>query len=425
MTSRWLILADDLTGAADCAIAFARRGLAASVAWQGAGQDAEADPGTDVLAIDADSRRLPPAEAGARHAALIRARHRPGAGLIKKIDSTLRGQPAAELAATLAALRGSGRPALAVIAPAFPATGRTVEGGRVHLHGAPLESTPLWARDHSYPSAVLAEVLGSAGLTSRALPLDLVRAGEAALAAALGDALAEGSEAVILDATAPGDLDALARASLPLAERLLWVGSGGIAAALAAALPGGAPAAAALPAPRGGVLVVVGSVAEASRQAARRLVAEGAAEFLVSPALLRAGAGDPDWPRLSEGIAGAVAAGGNTLVTIAEDPEADLSRGAALTEALATLLSSAAHRMGALFATGGETACALLGHLGVHGIRLVEEVEPGVPLGVTQGRIEVPVMTKAGAFGDGETILRSLARWRAMNGTVAPRHGQP
>ena len=25
--SRWLILADDLTGAADCAIAFARRGL--------------------------------------------------------------------------------------------------------------------------------------------------------------------------------------------------------------------------------------------------------------------------------------------------------------------------------------------------------------------------------------------------------------
>lgn len=33
MAPRWLILADDLTGAADCGIAFARRGRAAVVAW--------------------------------------------------------------------------------------------------------------------------------------------------------------------------------------------------------------------------------------------------------------------------------------------------------------------------------------------------------------------------------------------------------
>jgi uncharacterized protein YgbK (DUF1537 family) len=33
MAGRWLILADDLTGAADCAIAFGRRGLAAAVTW--------------------------------------------------------------------------------------------------------------------------------------------------------------------------------------------------------------------------------------------------------------------------------------------------------------------------------------------------------------------------------------------------------
>lgn len=33
MTRRWLVLADDLTGAADCAIALGRRGLAAVVIW--------------------------------------------------------------------------------------------------------------------------------------------------------------------------------------------------------------------------------------------------------------------------------------------------------------------------------------------------------------------------------------------------------
>ena len=411
MTTRWLILADDLTGAADCAIAFARRGLSASVAWQGV----EGVRDGDVLAIDADSRRLPPGAAGDRHATLLRTRHRPGMGLIKKIDSTLRGQPAAELAATLAALREAGQPALAILAPAFPATGRTTEAGRVHLNGAPLESTPLWARDHSYPSAVLTEVLGSASLSARLLPLDLIRAGEAALAEALRAALAEGLDAVACDAAAPGDLDAIARASLPLAGQVFWVGSGGIAMALAAALPGGAPAATpSLPPLSGGVLIVVGSIAEASRIAARLVAEDGAAEFPVLPDLLRAGPADPRWAPLSAGIAQALAEGRDTLVEIAEDPEADLSQGAALAEALADLLSPAAHRMGALFATGGETACALLGHLGVNGIRLLDEVEPGVPLGLTQGAIEIPVMTKAGAFGDAGTILRSLARLRDL-----------
>ena len=413
--TRWLILADDLTGAADCGIAFARRGLAASVSWHGVETTSDAE----VVAIDADSRRLPPEEAGARHAALLHARHAPGTGLIKKIDSTLRGQPAAELAATIRALREAGRPALAILAPAFPATGRTTEGGRVHVNGQPLETTPLWARDHSYSSAHLPSVLQSVGLSARALPLDLLRQGDPAVAEALRAALAEGIDAVVCDATTPGDLDTLARASHPLAGEVFWVGSGGIAAALAAALPGtAAPGNLALPALRGGVLIVVGSVAEASRAAAARLVAEdAAARFDIPPALLRAGPADPRWRPLAEGIAASLAEGRDTLVLIADDPEADLAQGAALAEAFADLLAPAAARMGGLLATGGETACALLTHLGVNGIRLLEEVEPGVPLGITQGPLEVPVMTKAGAFGDDGTILRSLVRLRQLSST--------
>ncbi|EHL95733.1 hypothetical protein HMPREF9946_05094, partial [Acetobacteraceae bacterium AT-5844] len=61
MPQRWLILADDLTGAADCAIAFARRGLEASVGWHGAEEASQRlAPAGAVLAVDADSRRLPP-----------------------------------------------------------------------------------------------------------------------------------------------------------------------------------------------------------------------------------------------------------------------------------------------------------------------------------------------------------------------------
>ncbi|SHI74544.1 Uncharacterized conserved protein YgbK, DUF1537 family [Roseomonas rosea] len=411
MTRDWLILADDLTGAADCGIAFARRGLEASVGWHGAA----AATGSAVLAVDADSRRLSPGEAAARHVALLQARHRPGQGLIKKIDSTLRGQPAAELAATCRALRAAGRPALAILAPAFPATGRTTEGGRVHMNGAPLETTPLWARDHTYDSAVLTEVLASVGLSARLVPLALLRQGDAAVAEALRAAIAEGLDAVVCDAAAPEDLDILARASLPLAGDVFWVGSGGIAAALAAALPGSAAPPTSLPSLRGGVLIVVGSIAEASRAAAARLVAEGAATlFEVPVGLLRAGSTDPRWAPLGAAMADSLAAGRDTLVLIADASAADLSQGAALASALAELLAPAGARMGALFATGGETACALLSHLGVHGIRLLEEVEAGVPLGITQGAIEVPVMTKAGAFGNDGTILRSLSRLRDL-----------
>lgn len=412
MPQRWLILADDLTGAADCAIAFARRGLSASVGWSDAGIGE--DP---VRAVDADSRRLPPAEAAARHRALLEAHHGPGIGLIKKIDSTLRGQPAAELAATIAFLKAEGRGAMAIVAPAFPATGRTTEGGRVHLKGAPLEQAPLWARDHSYPDADLARILGDAGLRTRLLDLAAVRGGREALSDALRNAVADGIDAAICDAVAPEDLAAIAEASLPLAELVFWTGSGGIAVALAGAgtKPEVTPSALDLPLRPGGMLVVVGSVAEASRAAASRLVATGAAHpFSASAATLLAGPADAAWQTAAAGILAALDAGQTALVEIAADPAADLSRGAALAEQLAALLTPAAPRTRGLFVTGGETACALLTHLGVHGIRLLDELEPGVPLGVTLGAHAIPVMTKAGAFGDAGTIGRSLARLHSL-----------
>lgn len=49
--------------------------------------------------------------------------------------------------------------------------------------------------------------------------------------------------------------------------------------------------------------------------------------------------------------------------------------------------------------TGGDTAKAVCRHLGVSGIQLLREVEPGIPLGRLVGDTPLPVVTKAGAFG--------------------------
>src|SRR5690349_11564905 len=99
MQSRWLIIADDLTGAADSAIAFARRRLAARVSW---GEPRPVDR-ADALAFafDADTRQLPVAAASRRHQDILRSLLEPRTHVFKKIDSTLRGHPAEELGALL------------------------------------------------------------------------------------------------------------------------------------------------------------------------------------------------------------------------------------------------------------------------------------------------------------------------------------
>lgn len=415
MPERWLILADDLTGAADCAIAFARRGLAASVAW-GAEVSGEPAPDDAVLAFDADSRQLAAAEAAARHRTVLEAQHRGGVALFKKIDSTLRGQPAAELAETVRVLRERGHGALSVVAPAFPATGRTTVDGRIRLNGQALEDTPLWVRDHSYPSADLVAVLEADNLRVGLASLDVVRGGPEALARLVSDAVATGWDAVVCDAVVPGDLDIVAQATLPLADQVFWTGSGGLAQALARAGPDRSvddlvPARVV----GGGILLVVGSLAEASRAASVSLATEDALLALsIAPATLRAGPGNAEWQAVSGRIARTLAANGDVLAEIALDPDVDLSRGAELARRLAELLQPAAPHIGALFATGGETALALLSALGVNGIRLLDEVEPGVPLGLTRGALRVPIVTKAGAFGDAGTLSRCLSHLRRL-----------
>jgi len=405
---RWLILADDLTGAADCAIAFARRGLPASVAW---GRD---PPDDAVLALDADSRRLPPGAAAARHRSLLRAHHREGAALFKKIDSTLRGQPAAELAATVLDLRARGRGALAIVAPAFPAAGRTVVDGRIRVDGRPLEQTPLWARDHSYPSADLGAALQGAGLRVRMAGLDAVRAGaavRAGLPAVVQAAIMACDDAVVCDAVTPADLDAVADATLPRAAELFWTGSGGLAEALAGRLDGTLRH---MPVEvTGGILFVVGSLAEASRAASAVIGADAAVHTeRIPPAILHEGPDAPAWQGASRRIAQSLAAGADVLVEIATAEATDLRHGTALARQLAALLLPVAPGLGAVFATGGETALALLDALGVTGIQIIDEIEPGVPIGLTRGALAIPVVTKAGAFGDAGTLARCLSHLR-------------
>jgi uncharacterized protein YgbK (DUF1537 family) len=422
VTAPWLIVADDLTGAADCGIAFARAGLETVVVW-----DAARAGDHTVVALDTESRFLAPAAATARQVAETAARWRPGTRVYKKIDSTLRGQPAAELVGQLDFLAARlGRAPMVVLAPAFPATGRTTEGGRILVAGRPLEETPLWARDHTYETAHLPSVLAGVGLGCETADLAAVRDGVAAMERRLRAARDRGVAAVVCDAVTVFDLGIVAAATLPLADEILWMGTGGLSGRLAEQLaPSGDAVAATLPGaaePVVGdgrsVLVVVGSVAEASRRQADRLSAgDRVVRLEIAAEDLLAGPDGAAWNALGHRLAEAVAARRDVLVLIAAEDRPDLSRGVEYAGLLARWLAPVTADIGALVMTGGDTARSLLTGLGATGIVLCDEVEPGVPLGRTTGAARLPVISKAGAFGDEETLIRCLARLRPSERT--------
>jgi 4-hydroxythreonine-4-phosphate dehydrogenase len=63
--------------------------------------------------------------------------------------------------------------------------------------------------------------------------------------------------------------------------------------------------------------------------------------------------------------------------------------------------------------TGGETATRVLRAWHTTALELVEEIEPGVPLSVSVGARPIAVVTKAGSFGQPQTLTRSLTKLRS------------
>ena len=121
------MVADDLTGACDAGVAFAPAVVVLRPEVKLTARDA--------LIETTHSRADVPEVAAARVTELVK--HLPPAALLyKKIDSMLRGNIRAEIEAMLAA---SGR-RRAIVCPAFPAQGRTVEGGIAHPAGVDLRA---------------------------------------------------------------------------------------------------------------------------------------------------------------------------------------------------------------------------------------------------------------------------------------------
>jgi uncharacterized protein YgbK (DUF1537 family) len=376
------IIADDLTGAADAAVEFAEPGRHVNVAlYPAAGDQA------DVLAVDTDSRERAAEEAARRVAATVRllAASAPGRWF-KKIDSTLRGNVAAELAAFKAQTAAP----MVIVAPAFPAQRRGIVDFALWCDGR-VVAGPM-GRYH------LPTLLAGCAGAHLLLPLSMVRAGPAAIGSRLQSAPEE--TLVLADAVENADLDAIVAAAEASGRRVAYAGSAGLAAAL-----GRAHGVAVAPAPpldgSANALLVVGSLQTVARRqlavAAERFGAPVVAPLAGPPGSLIA----PDEVR----IANALRRHGTVLLATPSvagpDPQAVAARAG---QAAARLVRD--YELARVFVTGGDLARALCERLGITRLVVRGQVLDGVPaLTALDGVPGLELVTKAGGFGDDDTLL--------------------
>ena len=411
-------IADDFTGATDLAGTLVRAGMR-SVQMIGVPASPAAAIDAEAVVIALKSRTIPADEAIAQSLAALDWLQATGCRQIffkycSTFDSTDAGNIGPVAEALMAALGAD----FTIACPAFPKNRRTVFKGHLFvgdalLHESGMQDHPLTPMTDPNLVRVLARQSKSeVGL----VPFDRVRAGAGAITkdfAALGDG---GARMAIVDAL---DEDDLMRIGEACAGLPLVTGGSGIAIGLPAnyrkaGLLGDPAAADALPAVEGACAILSGSCSRATREQVR-LAAERCPSFRIDPLALGAGedlvAAALDW-------AGSRLGADPVLITATAEPEAvkraqdelGVERAGIVVEDALSRIAQGLVAAGArrLIVAGGETAGAVVGRLGVTGLRIGPEIDPGVPWTVTLDEPPLALALKSGNFGAPDFFLKAF-----------------
>ncbi len=411
-------IADDFTGATDLANTLVRGGMR-TIQLIGT-------PDAGLLAVDADAivialkSRTMPAPA-AVHLSLAALRWLRAAGTRQyffKYCSTFDSTDAGNIGPVADALLEELGEPFTIACPAFPENGRSVYLGYLFVGGQLLSESPM--RHHPLTpmtDANLVRVLGRqtperVGLVSYVT----VRRGPDAIHEACRRLRAEGFRYAVVDALEDQHLYDIGTACQDLP---LITGGSGVAMGLPAnfrrrGLLGDLEAASSLPPVGGYAAVLAGSCSAATLAQVAEMKQRGPS-FFVDPMAL-AGGGDVTgdilrWvkPHLD---------GGPVLIYSSAPPE-DVARaqaalgkeraGALVEHAIASiaqvLVTMGVRRM---VVAGGETAGAVVQALGIRGLRIGPQIEPGVPWTLSLGSRETALALKSGNFGSRGFFMKAL-----------------
>lgn len=428
------VVADDVTGAGDIGGMTATAGYPTRIHVAGdAVPGAATLTGADVTILDTDSR-LDDAPVAYRkvHAATRALREAGCERFFNKTCSVFRGNVGAEFDAMLDALDED----FAVVVLGFPRNGRITRDGIHYVHGVRLEASPF--RNDPIHPATRSDLVGilQAQTERRVgrLGHEVVAQGAVALREAI-TARRGRDNYLILDVV---DGVALATIAHAVGEVRVLCGASSLAEPLAAAWP---PPTHTDPPPLPprdglGVLCVAGSLTPQTAEQLAHLAARGVARVTLDPRrLFFRSEGEEEIARCVAACAAATARGDDAALRADSSPEAVVdarTAGAAsglpgheaarrVSAGLAEVAARVRARVGLtrLVVAGGDTSAAVCRRLGVHTLRVREEIRPGLPSCLAEGGPPLLLVLKSGSFGPPGFLAEAAAHLRDA-GTGSP-----
>jgi uncharacterized protein YgbK (DUF1537 family) len=368
------------------------------------------------------SRTIPAPEAVAQSLEALRWLKAAGAKQIYfKYCSTFDSTPKGNIGPVTDALMGALGANFTIACPAFPEAGRTICRGYLFVGDVLLSESGM--KDHPLTpmtDANLVRVLQAQ--TSRKVGLiryDTLAQGVGALRERIAALRRDGVGIAVADALSEKDLVTLAEGCSDLA--LVTAGSGvGLGIALEHARAGRlghAGTAGALPRVPGLAAVLSGSCSVATNGQVALWMQSRRPALRIDP--LQLAAGQPvarealDWADVrvrSEPVL--IYATATPDDVKAAQREIGVARAGALVEQALAEIAKGLVKMGVrkLVVAGGETAGAVVGALGVSGLRIGPQIDPGVPWTESLDAEPIALALKSGNFGSADFFGKALAQ---------------
>ncbi len=402
-------IADDFTGATDLAGMLVRAGMRTVQMIGVPQQDLPAD--VDAVVIALKSRTVPAQQAVQESlAALEWLRSRGCRQFYFKYCSTFDSTEAGNIGPVTDALMDALGTDFTIACPAFPENKRTIFKGYLFVGDELLSESGM--RNHPLTPMTdpnLVRVLQRQ--TARKVGLighDAVAQGAAAIAGRIAELKKDGVSMAIVDSVSNEDLMRIGEA---LAGMPLVTAGSGIALGLPqnfirAGLLKAGPAADALQVPQGLRAVVSGSCSVATNAQVAHFIDAGHPAFAIDP--LRLASGEDlvgaalAWaePLLKDGPPLVYATASPDSVKAAQAAIGVERAGALVEEALAAIAKGLVQRgVRQLLVAGGETSGAVVKALGVTGLQIGPQIDPGVPWTTTLGGEPLALALKSGNFG--------------------------
>lgn len=397
---KYIIIADDFTGSNDTGVQMSKRGIPVDVILF----PEESMVLDRSVVLDTESRNIDGASSANKVGQLFDklTAHNHFDLYYKKIDSTLRGNIKEEVAVIMEKIGAE----KLLFAPAFPEIGRTTLDGVHYVNGERLRETEF-AQDPIKPlvSDELKDFLPSNQTQHHSL--DEVESGSLDLS---------GAFAHTFDADKFSDLVEIAKAGLALEEKVLWIGSAGLAEAIFYTMQPKPPA--------------LGVVASVSAVAFEQLDYAEKELFNIFQIPVEQLMQDAKHHDIADEVAQSLLDGNDTILTPTRtraDLEASIAYGQKLGFTPAETSTRVKDSMGlivrevlekvtvsGIYMTGGDTAIAIINQLEASGASILKEVETGVVLSKLSGGQwdQLHVITKAGAFGNKQTLVNSMESFK-------------